>query len=127
VAHYSRLYTIVLDVPAADHDATVTFWRGALGAPLEQVGRYPEFHGALVPHHDLVLLAQQVGDGGPRVHVDIHTDDLDAEVARLEALGATRVERQDRWWVMRDPAGVTFCVVLDRPGILTEANATRWP
>ncbi len=127
VAHYSRLYAIVLDVPAADHDATVSFWRGALGAPLEQVGRYPEFHGALLPTHDLALLAQQLGDGPPRVHVDIHTDDLDAEVARLEALGAVRVERQERWWVMRDPAGVTFCVVLDRPGILTEENATRWP
>lgn len=127
MAHYSRLYTIVLDVPAADHDATVAFWRGALDAPLEQVEKYPEFHGARLPSHDLLLLTQQLGDGGPRVHVDIHTDDLDAEVARLEALGATRVERQDRWWVMRDPAGLTFCVVLDRPGTLTDANATRWP
>ncbi|WP_327010209.1 glyoxalase/bleomycin resistance/dioxygenase family protein [Dactylosporangium sp. NBC_01737] len=127
MAHYSRLYTIVLDVPTAGHDATVTFWRGALSAPLEQVAKYPEFHGALIPNHDLVLLAQQLGDGAPRMHVDIHTDDLDAEVARLEALGATRVERHDRWWVMRDPAGLTFCVVLDRPGTLTDANATRWP
>ena len=127
MAHYSRLYTIVLDVPAADHDATVAFWRGALDAPLEQVEKYPEFHGARLPSHDLLLLTQQLGDGGPRVHVDIHTDDLDAEVARLEALGATRVERQDRWWVMRDPAGLTFCVVMDRPGTQTPANATRWP
>ncbi|MET7419530.1 VOC family protein [Dactylosporangium sp. NPDC005555] len=126
MAHFSRLYTIVLDVPADDEDTTVTFWRGALGAPLERVTKYPDFHGAVVPRHDLLLLTQRLGDGAPRVHVDIHTDDLDAEVARLESLGATRVERQDRWWVMRDPAGITFCVVLDRPGILNDGNATRW-
>lgn len=127
MAHYSRLYAIVLDVPAADHDTTVTFWRGALGTPLERVERYPEFHGAKLPTHDLLLLAQQVGDGAPGVHVDIHTDDLDAEVTRLEVLGATRIEHHDRWWVMRDPAGVTFCVVLDRPGTLNTTNATEWP
>ena len=127
MAHYSRLYTIVLDVPAAEEDTTVAFWRGALGAPLERVGRYPDFHGAVIPGHDLLLLTQRLGTGAPRVHLDVHTDDLDAEVARLEALGATRVERQDRWWVMRDPAGITFCVVLDRPGTLNDTNATRWP
>ena len=127
MAHYSRLYPIVLDVPAAEEDATVAFWRGALGAPLERVGRYPDFHGAVIPGHDLLLLTQRLGTGAPRVHLDVHTDDLDAEVARLEALGATRVERQDRWWVMRDPAGITFCVVLDRPGTLNDTNATRWP
>ena len=127
MAHYSRLYTIVLDVPATEEDTTVAFWRGALGAPLERVGRYPDFHGAVIPGHDLLLLTQRLGTGAPRVHLDVHTDDLDAEVARLEALGATRVERQDRWWVMRDPAGITFCVVLDRPGTLDDTNATRWP
>ncbi len=29
------------------------------------------------------------------MHLDIHTDDLDAEVARLEHLGARRVQRVD--------------------------------
>jgi hypothetical protein len=126
VAHYSRLYAIVIDVPRADHAATVAFWSGAAGAGLETVAKYPEFSGAKLPHHDMLLLAQQLGDGAPRVHLDFHTDDLDAEVARLEALGATRATRAERWQVMRDPAGLPFCVVLDRPGTLSEANATRW-
>ena len=50
------------------------------------------------------------------MHFDVHTDDLDAEVERLTALGATVVD--DRWkdhpgaWViMRDPAGIEFCLV----------------
>ncbi|WP_433219188.1 VOC family protein [Dactylosporangium sp. CS-047395] len=127
MAHFSRLYAISIDVPAADHDATVAFWSGAVGAELEPVGKYPEFNGARLPTHDMLVLAQRLGDGGPgRVHLDFHTDDVDAEVARLERLGATRVERAENWQVMRDPAGLLFCVVLDRPGTLSEANATRW-
>ncbi|GAA3305398.1 hypothetical protein GCM10020218_106910 [Dactylosporangium vinaceum] len=120
------MYAISIDVPRADHDATVAFWSGALGAPLERVGQYPEFSGAKLPDHDMIVLAQRLGDGPARVHLDFHTDDVDAEVARLERLGATRLERAGNWQVMRDPAGLVFCVVLDRPGVLTEANATRW-
>jgi hypothetical protein len=126
VAHFSRLYAICIDVPREDHDATVAFWSGAAGAEMPVVGKYPEFSGAKLPHHDMLLLAQQLGDGPARMHLDFHTDDLDAEVGRLEGLGATRVERAANWQVMRDPAGLLFCVVLDRPGTLTEANAVRW-
>ncbi|WP_433607803.1 VOC family protein [Dactylosporangium sp. CA-139114] len=126
MAHFSRLYAICVDVPAHDHDATVAFWSGAAGAEMPVVGRYPEFNGARLPNHDMLLLAQRLGDGEARMHLDFHTDDLDAEVARLEALGATRVERAGNWQVMRDPAGLPFCVVLDAPGTLSEANATRW-
>jgi hypothetical protein len=126
VAHFSRIYAISIDVPRPDHDATVAFWSGAVGDELAVIGRHPEFNGAQLPNHDMLLLAQRLGDGPARVHLDFHTDDLDAEVARLEALGATRVSRAANWQVMRDPAGLPFCVVLDRPGTLSEANATRW-
>jgi hypothetical protein len=51
----------------------------------------PEYHGARL-HPTLVMLIQDLGDGAPRVHLDIHTDDVDAEVARLTALGAEVVE-----------------------------------
>lgn len=50
-----------------------------------------------------------------RLHIDIHAEgDLDGLVARLEALGAIRVEEFDKgpaghWWVMRDPEGNEFC------------------
>jgi hypothetical protein len=126
VSHFSRLYAIVIDVPQPDHERTVEFWSGAVGAPLPVVGKYPEFNGARLPNHDMLLLTQQLGDGPPRIHLDIHTDDLEAEVARLERLGATRVERVGEWQIMRDPAGQLFCVVPDRPGTLSEANAQRW-
>jgi hypothetical protein len=46
-----------------------------------------------------------------RVHLDIETDDIQAEVQRLEELGARRVERIERWWVMEAPTGQRFCVV----------------
>jgi hypothetical protein len=74
-----------------------------------------------------VLLVQELGDGAPRVHIDIHTDDVAAEVARLTALGAGEVERFDDWVVMRDPAGLPFCVVKALPGNLDRPEAVEWP
>jgi len=49
-----------------------------------------------------------------RVHPDLHTDDLEGEVARALGLGATEVERHQqlsRWVVLRDPEGNEFCIV----------------
>jgi hypothetical protein len=60
------------------------------------------------------------------VHLDVHTSDLAAEVERLERLGARRVQQAHSWWVMRDPAGLLFCVVPDSAGTLDESNARRW-
>jgi len=48
---------------------------------------------------DFTLLVQRLGNSGARVHVDIHTDDLEAEVKRLERLGAERVQQAHSWWV----------------------------
>lgn len=50
-------------------------------------------------------------DHSSRVHLDIETDDIDAEVARLEGLGATRVRKVRSFWVMEAPTGHRFCVV----------------
>jgi hypothetical protein len=60
------------------------------------------------------------------VHIDIHTDDLAAEVARLERLGAERVQQVHSWQVMRDPPGLLFCVIPEPRGSLSESNAQRW-
>ena len=46
-----------------------------------------------------------------RLHLDIETDDIEAEASRLEALGAKRVQRFPRWWVMEAPTGQRFCIV----------------
>ena len=56
-------------------------------------------------------MVQDVGDSAPRVHLDIESDDVDAEVARLVGMGATIVERHNTWVVLQDPAGMLFCVV----------------
>jgi hypothetical protein len=53
-----------------------------------------------------------------RLHIDLNPDDQTAEVARLEGLGATRVDvgqGEVRWVVMADPEGNEFCVLTARP------------
>jgi len=125
MTHYSRLENIVIDVAPADHDAEVAFWAAATGKSLNHFEKYPEYHGTDLSGH-VGLLMQRLEDGESRVHLDIHTSDLEAEVKRLEALGAQRVAQHHRWQVMRDPAGLVFCVIPDPPGRLDDTNATRW-
>jgi Glyoxalase-like domain len=126
MTHYSRIFKVVIDVPAADHDRELAYWRGASGLPLDELAGHPEYHGSGLPGQDFALLIQRLGHGQPGMHVDIHTDDLEAEVARLERLGARRTERVAHWWVMQDPAGLPFCVLPQPRGTLTEDNAHRW-
>ena len=124
MAHFSRLSRIVVDVAADDHDAEVDFWGGALGQPFTPAPMFAEFHRAPLPGEGYGMLLQRMGDGTPRVHLDIHATDRAAEVARLQRLGAT-VEREFEYWtIMRDPAGLVFCVVQDDR--LNETNANAW-
>ena len=113
--HRSLLSTFLIDVPSDVVEETVAFWSGALGAtPLTtKMANYHMLQDAAPPNR---VVVQDAGDGEARIHFDIHTDDMEAEVARLEALGATVVDRQwidhpGSWIVMRDPAGMEFCVV----------------
>jgi predicted enzyme related to lactoylglutathione lyase len=117
---------VVVDVPDGDHDRELRFWEGATGVAMRRFDKHPEYHGAHLPGHGIGMLVQRLGDGPGRVHLDIHTDDLDAEVARLERLGAERVRQVNAWWVMRDPAGLPFCVIPEPPGSMDDGNATRW-
>jgi hypothetical protein len=126
MAHYSRLSRIVVDAPSARHDQELTFWREALGAPLTPAPHFPEFHRApLSGDGQLGLLVQRLDDGPARVHLDIHTTDRPAEVARLVALGATVLDDGEHWSILRDPAGLVFCVVPDPD--LDASNAHEWP
>lgn len=126
MSHYSRLHKIVIDVREDVHQQELAFWQGATGQSFTQFSKYPEYHGADLHGQDLGLLVQRIDRGQARIHVDIHTDDLAAEVARLEALGARREFQADSWWVMSDPAGLLFCVVPDTPGSLNDQNAQHW-
>jgi catechol 2,3-dioxygenase-like lactoylglutathione lyase family enzyme len=110
--HHSRISAFVLDCKVDDLQQAIEFWSRALGRPVASAdqdgdGKYAELAtGADEPF----LLLQRV-DHESHLHLDIETDDLDAEVARLEALGATRVAFVKRWWVMQAPTGHRFCVV----------------
>jgi uncharacterized membrane protein/predicted enzyme related to lactoylglutathione lyase len=125
--HRSRLATIVIDCQTAELDRAAAFWSAALGAraralPDPDDANYRELG---VDEEQARILVQAV-DHASRVHLDIETDDIEAEVRRLEALGATRVAQVRRWWVLQAPTGQRFCVVPpQRPDF--EAKAIRWP
>lgn len=112
----------VIDCQDGDLDAAARFWGAALGrraAPAE---------GSYVPLErrpgDLHMLLQRV-DHPSRVHLDIESDDVDAEVERLEKLGARRVQEVQTWWVLEAPTGHRFCVVRPQDGPLRD-DANRW-
>ena len=63
--------------------------------------------------HGLHIEVQKVSHPS-RVHLDIETDDIEAEVRRLEKLGAKRIQAVHTWWVMEAPTGQRFCVVRGR-------------
>lgn len=75
---------------------------------------------------DEINIQIQHVDHESRVHIDIEADDIPAEVARLEKLGATIEKRFENWVVMRAPTGQRFCVVrVWREGF--PKNSTTWP
>ena len=61
-----------------------------------------------------------------RVHLDIETNDVEAEASRLERLGARRVAKVKTWWVMQAPTGQRFCVVRPQRADFAQ-NANAWP
>jgi hypothetical protein len=107
--HRSRLHAILIDTPSAQAGAAVDFWSAALGAAARP-GVHEQFTGlsGAVPG---LLTAIQAVDDAPRYHLDIETDDLAAEVARLTALGAEPVSRWEDACVLRAPGGHLLCVV----------------
>jgi predicted enzyme related to lactoylglutathione lyase len=126
MTHRSRLAGALIDVPRADYAATVEFWGAALDRPAEVEAEDPDYTSFGEPTPGVQLMIQAVGDDSPRIHLDIETDDVEAEVARLTALGATELERIHTWVVMRDPVGVVFCVVRVQLPEMFEAHATTW-
>lgn len=109
--HRILLREVVIDAPDDIFPATRDFWSSALLAEARQVDHYPEFAGLVDPAALSWVGLQNVGDAGARFHLDIETDDVDAEVQRLVDLGATIVGKRRSWLVLKDPAGLLFCVV----------------
>jgi Glyoxalase-like domain len=116
---------VYLDLPAELFDIGAVFWSAALGRELGPEEGDPDYFSVGQMGAKLTIGIQTLGSGGPRWHVDIESDDVEAEVARLENLGASRVELIETWWTMRDPVGQTFCVTR----VQTDGfdDATTWP
>lgn len=124
--HQSRLCALLIDCRTSDIDHAAKFWADALGRPVdpEHPGTRGNYRMLETPPDEPIVQIQRV-EHESRVHIDIETDDIPAEVSRLEALGAGVVARLERWVVMQAPTGQRFCVVrVQRPGF--PKNATRW-
>jgi hypothetical protein len=108
--HHSRLHVILIDTPPDTAEATASFWCAALGTEPE-----PEVDSPFTVLATLVggevLAHQRLESGAPRLHLDIETDDVAAEVDRLVGLGADRVSATGGCVQLQDPAGLVFCVV----------------
>lgn len=123
--HKSRLAAAVIDCPTDDLDREARFWATALGRTGEETPIDPKYRDLKGPAGEMRVLIQAV-DHPARVHLDMETDDIPAEVERLTALGAEVVGDCGKGWVvMQAPSGHRFCVVKpQRPDF--EANANVW-
>ena len=124
--HRSQLAGIIIDCQTDDLDQAADFWSRALGYPAVRSGDPDEVNyvGLKTKPDELQIEVQSV-DHPSRVHIDIEADDIEAEVARLEMLGAKRIRQIRSWWVMEAPTGHRFCVVRpQRADFASEAN--RW-
>lgn len=108
--HRSRLGNIVIDCQTDDLLSEARFWSAALGYPLPaNPDAATNFIQLVTPAGDVQVIIQRVHHEA-RAHLDIETDSIDSEVARLERLGAAVVSRKDGWMVMQAPTGHRFCV-----------------
>jgi hypothetical protein len=114
-----RLWTVLID--AHDPRKLGTWWAEVLGWKVfhdtddefvitTEDMRFPGLVFLAVPEDKMVK---------NRIHLDFVPDDQAAEVARLESLGATRIDigqGEQPWVVMADPEGNEFCVLTAREG-----------
>jgi predicted enzyme related to lactoylglutathione lyase len=123
--HKSRLSNIIIDCKTDDIDGAAAFWAAAIGRTAETEADPAEPYRLLQgPSQEMKILVQAVQHES-RVHLDIETNDVEAEATRLEKLGAKRIAKVKTWWVMEAPTGQRFCVVRpQRPDF--EQNANVW-
>lgn len=122
--HRSRLVGILIDTPAEQADAAADFWSAALGVPARPARGEEQFTVLTGAVPGLFAVVQAIGDA-PRYHLDIETDDLAAEVARLTALGAEPVSSWQEAHTLRAPGGHLLCVVPVHSDPETFADSAR--
>ena len=125
--HRSRLTSVVIDCVETDFEGGSEFWGAALGKSLmPRNERFASLRGRVGGESGLYVGFQRVPKDERGIHLDIETDDVEAEVARLERLGARIKARIRRHVVMEAPSGHAFCVVpVQRKDF--PAGAKEWP
>jgi predicted enzyme related to lactoylglutathione lyase len=119
--HQSRLSGFIIDCNTQDLEGAAAFWGAALGLRVEASAQAGEALYRRLGGSQLDIEVQQVSHES-RVHLDIESTDVEAEVRRLEKLGARRVSAVRDWQVMEAPTGQRFCVVPARSGAHPQAN-----
>lgn len=115
-----------IDLPQTDHADGVAFWEAVSattrsGARGER-GQFATLEPSSGTAH---LRVQQLDLDSPRIHLDLHVDDIDAAVARATGLGATVISH-DGYAVMSSPSGYVFCFV-DGAGMHDMSPAVSTP
>jgi predicted enzyme related to lactoylglutathione lyase len=121
--HKSRLGGFIIDCQTDDLEAATGFWSAALGLQVTASAASELKYRALATAADELHLEVQIVEHPSRVHLDIEADDIEAEVRRLEKLGARRIGPVETWYIMEAPTGQRFCVVrVLRADFATRAN-----
>jgi len=109
MTHRARIGVVCIDCRTDDLGPATEFWSAALGKAgrVDPDGRYAQFDG----HEGYPRVLLQAVNHEPRVHLDIETDDPEAECNRLKTLGASEVARVKSWIVMQAPTGHRICLV----------------
>ena len=125
--HRSRVATVIIDFDAEGFEKGADFWSAALGRErVKRSERFESLRGRIGSEGGLYVGLQRGMDDPQKFHLDIETDDVEAEVARLQGLGAEVTARIRSHVVMRAPGGHTFCVIRATRGDFS-ANAKSWP
>jgi predicted enzyme related to lactoylglutathione lyase len=123
--HKSRLSSFVIDCQVDDLDAAARFWSAALGKPVDPPSpEDPNYRNIPTGAGEPILMLQKV-DHESRIHLDIESDDVEAEAERLVALGAKKLKKIKTWWVMEAPSGQRFCVIRPQRGPIEGGNTWK--
>lgn len=109
--HHSRVSTLMIDCLSDRFEESIAFWTNALGFAKPRRPADNQKYLTLGRLEGPLFVRLQKVDTDPGYHVDIESDDINAEADRLEAGGARRKYRIKRWWVLEDPSGNAFCVI----------------
>jgi len=123
--HKSRLSNIIIDCRTDDIDAAANFWAAAIGRSARSSSDPSDPYRLLKGASNEMKILVQAVQHESRVHLDIETNDVDADASRLARLGARRIGKVKTWWVMEAPTGQRFCVVRPQRADFEE-NANVW-